>query len=134
MARRYGVGFWGYVTKTDTCWVWNGGLDNHGYGAYRMPGKGRVKAHRVAYQQMVGPVPEGLELDHLCRNPACVRPEHLEPVTHAENVRRAMRSHCPHGHPFDEANTLYRPNGHRRCRQCCRESNRRSARRKKEVS
>ncbi|MFF1336357.1 HNH endonuclease signature motif containing protein [Streptomyces sp. NPDC058290] len=83
-------------------------------------------AHRWAYRDSRGDIPDGLELDHLCRHPACVRPDHLDPVTHAENVRRgraginsAVKTHCPAGHAFDEANTRVR-NGKRECRACGR--------------
>lgn len=70
------------------CWLWTGALLRDGYAAIKVSGKVTV-AHRVAYAAMVGPIPEGLELDHVCNVRNCVRPEHLEPVTHAENQRRA---------------------------------------------
>ena len=69
------------------CWRWTGTRDRSGYGQMKYQGR-RPGAHRVSYELFVGPVPEGLELDHLCRSPECVRPDHLEPVTHAENMRR----------------------------------------------
>lgn len=81
-------------------------------------------AHRVAYEEIMGPVPEGLELDHLCRTRSCVNPSHLEPVTHRENMNRGdvatrRKTHCPKGHPYDEENTgIY--NGYRNCRACAR--------------
>ncbi|WP_033356238.1 HNH endonuclease signature motif containing protein, partial [Kitasatospora aureofaciens] len=93
------------------------------YGQFNLHGR-TYSAHRYAYTQLVGPIPDGLVIDHLCRNPSCVNPAHLEPVTHAENMRRsepAMRTHCIHGHEFTEANTYYRtPNcdGVRQCRAC----------------
>ena len=77
-------------------------------------------AHRVAYEQAKGPIPKGLEIDHLCRNRACVQPEHLEAVTHQENMRRAalLKTTCPQNHVYDEANTYIDYRGNRRCRQC----------------
>lgn len=105
-----------------SCWEWAGGVDKQGYG--RHLGQG---AHRVSYEHFVGPVPEGMELDHLCRNIRCVNPDHLDPVTRAENMRRryALVTHCKNGHPFDEANTYWRPEGHRDCRACFRDRRRR---------
>lgn len=90
-------------------------------------------AHRFAYEDIVGPILEGLTIDHLCRVRHCVNPAHLEPVTHLENVRRGngglnqlAKTHCPKGHPYDEENTYRlpsRPSG-RYCRACRRERNR----------
>ena len=131
--------FWSKVDFRGDCWLWTGSVARRrgGYGQFRLASAGRkrmVKAHRVAYELLVGPIPEGLEPDHLCRNPRCVNPDHLEPVTHHENVLRGMSpsaqgaraDHCIHDHPFDEANTYYRPdNGTRQCRTCARERMRR---------
>jgi hypothetical protein len=79
-------------------------------------------AHRVAYEALVGPIPQGLQLDHLCRNRMCVNPEHLEPVTARENLRRvfALITECPSGHPYDEINMGIQPDGRRYCRLCKR--------------
>jgi hypothetical protein len=120
--------FWQKVEKTDTCWWWRGALTpqdgGHFRGAFRVNGR-LQKAHRVAYELVVGPIPDGLQIDHLCRNPQCVNPAHLEPVTGAENTRRAdpnaprrAATHCQRGHPFDEANTYRRPDGSRTCLAC----------------
>lgn len=115
----------GYNTA---CWIWQGGKDRTGYGLVNRP-EHRGAAHIWYYKTMVGPIPEGLELDHLCRVRECVNPEHFEAVTHEENVKRglspaaanARKTHCIHGHPFDAENTYIRPNGMRQCRICQRE-------------
>jgi hypothetical protein len=88
----------------------------------------RRQAHRYAYELLVGPIASGLVLDHLCRNPGCVNPKHLEPVTDRENTRRgissaaenAKKTHCYRGHPFDERNTYVNLKGKRACRECAK--------------
>lgn len=115
----------------DGCWIWTGGKQSMGYGWVYIPKLGMRLAHRFTYATLIGPIPEGLELDHLCRVPTCVNPEHLEPVTHRENVLRgqsptaihAAKTHCKRGHPFDERNTIW-IGTHRRCRECVNASQR----------
>ena len=105
----------------DECWPWTGARNDRGYGQIRLDGRPQY-AHRVVHELLVGPIPEGRQIDHLCRVRACVNPAHMETVTSAENTRRgepATRPTCPQGHAYDEANT-YRNGGHRYCRACHR--------------
>jgi hypothetical protein len=99
----------------DGCWVFTGSKVSGRYG--HLGGSTSLRAHRITFEALVGPIPEGLELDHLCRKPACVRPEHLEPVSHAENMRRTRKSHCPRGHALNSANTS-RYGTTRHCLEC----------------
>lgn len=89
------------------CWVW-GDLDARTYSRVGVGGRTRL-AHRVVWEEVVGPIPEGLDIDHLCRNKACVNPDHLEPVTRAENMLRAevRRAQCPKGHPYEGDNVIW---------------------------
>lgn len=119
---------WAKIDKApgnNGCWIWTAGLSTAGYARFFVDGKTR-QASRVVFETIVGPIPEGLELDHLCRNVRCVNPAHLEPVTHAENILRGARraaTHCKYGHEFSPENTATRlRNGtwQRRCRACGR--------------
>jgi hypothetical protein len=110
------------------CWEWTKGKDIKGYGRCSMffGGRREQMAHRVSYLLFKGDIPEGLSLDHLCRNRKCVNPDHLEPVTNHENILRgeggaginARKTHCIHGHEFTPENTIIRSVGGRSCRIC----------------
>src|SRR5690606_16429658 len=93
------------------CWLWLASRDKDGYGHFRSGSRSKL-AHRVSYECLGGAIDGELEIDHLCRNTSCVNPAHLEPVTHLENVRRALHSrlsaHCANGHLYDESNTYWR--------------------------
>lgn len=127
--------FWARVQKTETCWLWTGAT-SQGYGVISVGGyKGKnLMAHRVAYELTKGPIPEGLVIDHLCRAPRCVNPDHLEAVTTGDNVRRGllgeMKTHCSHGHAYaDEGRIDFK--GHRVCRACRRADAKRASLKKK---
>ena len=127
-----------HVEITDGCWLWVAHRDKLGYGRFTVSTAQRAQfAHRVAYELFVGPIPEGLELDHLCRNPSCVNPEHLEAVPHRENLMRsesisavnARKTRCPQGHAYDKTT----PSGLRRCSTCDTASEKRRTQRRREA-
>jgi hypothetical protein len=113
--------FWRKVCEVEStgCWSWVAGHQKDGYGSYRLSGQSRL-AHRVAYEALIGPVPQGLQIDHLCRNRTCVNPAHLEPVTARENTLRgvsiqaanARKTACPYGHQYTSRG------GRRVCKPC----------------
>ena len=132
------VDLWAHIEIGDEadCWPWTGRLDEHGYGRL---GKRSLMVHRVVYELFTGPIPDGFQVDHTCHNRSncaggdgcahrrCANPRHLEAVTQAENALRgksfsainAVKTHCPQGHPYDEANTyVWSGNGARACRTC----------------
>ncbi len=119
------------VDVRGVCWEWTGTLDANGYGILGRGrrGAGNIAAHRAAYELLIGPIPEGMHLDHLCRNHPCVSPDHLEVVTPEENKRRgygiarlhAMRTHCSEGHPLDGmTGSRGGDRKHRYCKTCAR--------------
>jgi len=112
------------------CWTFTGHTKN-GYGRICIGGSRIASTHRVVYEALVGRIPVGMEIDHLCRNRACCNPLHLEPVSHRENALRGARSqtdhsitHCPRGHEYTPENVRLK-NGWRVCRQCGRDDSRR---------
>lgn len=123
------------VNQETGCWEWSAGHNQYGYGQFyisRAEARDnavirRMMAHRYAFQMIIGAIPTGLDLDHLCRNRGCCNPLHLEPVTRQENLLRgetipaahAAKTHCPKGHEYNEANT-YSFHGERRCAACRR--------------
>jgi hypothetical protein len=125
--------FMSKVVVVEDCWEWVGYRDREGYGKM-----GGACAHRVSYELFIGPIPDGLTIDHLCRNPGCVKPSHLEAVPIRVNVLRgvnnacavnARKTHCKHGHEFTTENT-YRSKLGRCCRKCVCDSQRRYQSRK----
>lgn len=128
--------FWEKVDKGEPngCWLWLGTKWRKDYGGFRLsnsPNRG-AQAHRVAYELMIGPIPDGLTIDHLCRNHACVNPAHMEVVSNRVNILRGegraaqqhRQTHCIRGHSFDLLNTYYYPSGRRECRECHRQRGR----------
>lgn len=125
--------FWTKVQKQEGgtgCWIWTGSKMKDGYGHLGINGK-MVLAHRFAYEQYYGLLSASLEVHHRCENPSCVRPDHLEAVTHSRykeltprniTYQASLKTHCPQGHPYDEENTYIDRKGSRNCRECHRQS------------
>jgi len=146
--------FWAKVDKSGDCWMWMGSRTKNGYGSCHM--EGERLAHRWAYKDLIGPIPDGLHIDHLCRVRTCVNPDHLEAVTQAVNNRRAdqtafrtaareaikrnnaarraaalAQTHCKRGHEFTEQNTIWQKGRTRVCRACAYEAVKRYQERKR---
>jgi hypothetical protein len=113
-----------YNVTPSGCWEWSKALNHGGYGTFAYGGR-RMGAHRAAWELLRGPIPAGLDVDHLCRNRRCVNPDHLEPVTRSVNLARGQVggwnrdiTRCRQGHPFSPDNTYTDPRGWRGCREC----------------
>jgi hypothetical protein len=116
------------IDDSGECWLWQGHTSADGYAFFSVNGR-NTAVHRVSYEAFVAPMPDGLEIDHLCRVRSCVNPSHLEAVTHRVNMQRRvytpeLRAQCRNGHLYDEQNTLTN-SGRRRCRACHVEAMRR---------
>lgn len=130
--------FWPRVRKTETCWLWTGASDESGYGFFGA-GNRVHRAHRWAYEDRFGPIPDGLVIDHLCRMPSCVNPDHLEAVTNQENLDRGWGrrvqsgwvDHCINGHKYTPDNTYTTPKGTFACRVCSAASRRKYEQKKR---
>ncbi len=125
--------FWAKVSPEPNsgCWLWTGAMGRADYGRFSVDRRLR-QAHRVAFAAIRCGIPDGLVLDHLCRQHCCVNPDHLEPVTNRENIARGVsfasvntaKRACPLGHPFDHENTRLNRGGARVCRECTRQHSR----------
>lgn len=134
-----------YEESDSGCWLWTGTIQPNGYSSFYFEGR-TVRGHRWSYEHFIGPIPDGLQIDHRCHKPSdcqlgddcphrrCVNPDHLEPVPHRENSRRAMRSHCVNGHELTPENTYIPADGKRYCRECRRRRVREYRERRRDVA
>jgi len=128
------------VRGSDECWLWNAGKNENGYGRFWHDDIAKM-AHRYSHERCTGEIPIDFEIDHLCKNPSCVNPSHLEAVTKLENIRRSdvgiynlRKTHCNYGHPYSGYNLYIRPDRiHRECRQCRNRLKREARARKREL-
>lgn len=124
----YMLAFWRKVItpSSDSCWVWSGSVGRDGYIRYSVKDVGTFYAHRLSYYFLVGEIPKGMTIDHLCRNRSCLNPRHLEVVPFHINARRGncissinrQKTHCIRGHKLSGKNLYIRKSGHRRCYKC----------------
>lgn len=139
---QYVESFWKKVDQNGPgeCWSWKACKNRDGYGTVRFLGVSRL-AHRIAFLLVRGEIPKGMQIDHVCRNRWCVNPLHMDIVTSSENTKRARpwhpelaKTHCPKRHPYDDKNTKRDRRGHRFCRACHAEDQRRRDRRIRYIS
>ncbi|MGH8129090.1 MAG: HNH endonuclease signature motif containing protein [Gammaproteobacteria bacterium] len=131
--------FMSKVSKGSACWLWTAYTDVKGYGIFGVGKRQLMKAHRYSYIIHKGPIPRGLQIDHLCRITNCVNPNHLEAVTNRENVLRGNRARgprplCKHGHPLSGSNLYINPRGDRECRTCRRAASARQLERRSQCA
>jgi len=116
------------INEKTGCWMWQGGTSDGGYGRFWLNGRYELP-HRFIYELFIDNIPDGLNIDHLCGNPGCVNPHHLEPVTQKENINRGRtgevarqtqlsKTHCPQGHPYNGDNLWISKRGGRQCNIC----------------